>query len=76
MKQLIYFPNIYPPRGEASAVDAIEKSIVKLAASLRRWYRRSVQRRRLAGLPIRLLEDMGITEAQRFEEISKPFWRA
>lgn len=76
MKQLIYFPNIYSPAGEASAVDAVEKSFAKVGATLRRWRRRSAQRRQLAALSVRLLEDAGITEAQRFEEISKPFWRA
>ena len=76
MKQLIYFPNIYPPAGEASAVDAVEKSFAKVVANLRRWHRRSAQRRQLAVLSVRLLDDAGITEAQRLEEISKPFWRA
>ena len=45
-------------------------------ATLRRWRQRSAQRRRLAGLSICLLDDIGITDEQRFEEIGKPFWRA
>lgn len=75
MKHLTY-QDINLPTGKASGADAIEISIANVAATLRRWHRRSEQRRRLAGLSIRLLDDAGITEAQRFEEISKPFWRA
>jgi uncharacterized protein YjiS (DUF1127 family) len=75
MKQLNY-QDISLPTGKASGADAIEIAIANVAASLRRWHRRSAQRRRLAGLPIDLLDDMGITEAQRLDEISKPFWRA
>jgi uncharacterized protein YjiS (DUF1127 family) len=51
-------------------------SSANMAATLRRWHQRSAQRRRLAGLSNRLLDDMGITDERRFEEISKPFWRA
>jgi len=76
MKQLTYFPNMYPPAGESSAAAAIDRSITRLAATLRRWHQRSEQRRQLAGLAIHQLDDIGITEAQRLAEISKPFWRA
>ena len=75
MKQLTY-QDIELPTGKASGAHGIDISIANVAAILRRWHRRSEQRRRLAGLSIRLLDDAGITEAQRFEEISKPFWRA
>jgi uncharacterized protein YjiS (DUF1127 family) len=75
MKQLTY-QEINSSTGSASGTDAIEVSLANMLASLRRWRQRSAQRRRLAGLSYRLLDDMGITEAQRFEEISKPFWRA
>jgi len=75
MKQLTY-QDIDLPTGKASSADAIDTSIANVEATLRRWHRRSEQRRRLAGLSIRLLDDAGITEAQRFEEISKPFWKA
>jgi uncharacterized protein YjiS (DUF1127 family) len=76
MKQLVYFPNMYPPAGESSAADAIDKSIAWVAATLRRWHQRSEQRRQLAGLSIQQLDDIGITEAERMVETSKPFWRA
>jgi len=76
MKQLIYVPNIRLPADKPSAADAIDKSIARVAAILRRWNQRSEQRRQLAGLSIRKLDDIGITEAERLAEVSKPFWRA
>ena len=76
MKQLTYFPNMYPPAGESSVVETIDKSIARAAATLRRWHQRSEQRRQLAGLSAHYLDDIGITEAERQAEISKPFWRA
>jgi uncharacterized protein YjiS (DUF1127 family) len=75
MKQLTY-QEINTPTGSASGAEAIEVSLANMAATLRRWRQRSAQRRRLAELSICLLDDMGITDEQRFEEISKPFWRA
>ena len=75
MKQLTY-EEINPSAGSTSGADTIEVTLENMLATLRRWRQRSAQRRRLAGLSICLLEDIGITEAQRFEEIGKPFWRA
>ena len=76
MKQLTYFPNMFPPSGESFAAETIDKSIAKVAATLRHWNQRSEQRRQLAGLSAHHLDDIGITEAERLAEISKPFWRA
>lgn len=39
------------------------------------WQRRMASRRQLARLDARLLADAGISESQRYEELSKPFWR-
>jgi len=39
------------------------------------WQRRIASRHQLARLDARLLADAGISEAQRCEELSKPFWR-
>jgi hypothetical protein len=39
------------------------------------WQRRISSRHQLARLDSRLLADAGISEAQRYEELSKPFWR-
>lgn len=75
MKQLTY-EEINPLTGSASGAEAIEVSLANMVATLRRWRQRSAQRRRLTGLSICLLDDIGITGEQWSEEISKPFWRA
>ena len=44
-------------------------------ANLMLWQRRLSSRHQLARLDARLLADAGISESQRYEELSKPFWR-
>ncbi|ANY85787.1 MULTISPECIES: DUF1127 domain-containing protein [Pseudomonas] len=48
---------------------------LRALSTLLLWQRRVSSRRQLARLDGRLLADAGITESQRFEELSKPFWR-
>jgi len=48
---------------------------VRLFANLLQWQRRASTRRELARLDARLLADAGISEAQRYEKLRKPFWR-
>jgi len=48
---------------------------LRILASLMLWQRRLSSRHQLARLDARLLADAGISESQRFEELSKPFWR-
>lgn len=48
---------------------------LRILASLSLWQRRLVSRHQLARLDARLLADAGISESQRYEELSKPFWR-
>jgi uncharacterized protein YjiS (DUF1127 family) len=47
----------------------------RVLANLMLWQRRISSRHQLARLDSRLLADAGISEAQRYEELSKPFWR-
>ena len=56
--------------------------VYESAAGARRWLRvlggwieRSRQRRALAGLDGRLLDDIGIARSAAAGEIAKPFWR-
>ena len=56
--------------------DLFEAARVNAKATLRLWNQRSLQRRRLATLSAHELDDIGMTEAERFAESSKPFWRA
>ncbi|GGU84144.1 hypothetical protein GCM10009504_45660 [Pseudomonas laurentiana] len=48
---------------------------LRLLSNLLLWQRRISSRHQLARLDARLLADAGISEAQRYEELSKPFWR-
>lgn len=48
---------------------------LRIASNLLLWQRRVSSRRQLARLDARLLADAGISEAQRQQELSKPFWR-
>ncbi|MBC3304792.1 Uncharacterized conserved protein YjiS, DUF1127 family [Pseudomonas cedrina] len=48
---------------------------LRVLANLMLWQRRISSRHQLARLDSRLLADAGISEAQRYEELSKPFWR-
>lgn len=48
---------------------------LRLLSTAMQWQRRVISRRQLARLDARLLADAGISEAQRYAELSKPFWR-
>ena len=47
----------------------------KVAQSLAAWETRRRTRAGLMQLDAHMLRDIGITEATRAEEVSKPFWR-
>jgi uncharacterized protein YjiS (DUF1127 family) len=61
---------------DAFRTGMIESAVENATAALRLWRRRSNQRRHLARLSLRELDDIGITDAERLEETVKPFWRA
>lgn len=44
-------------------------------ATLRRWRQRARQRRMLAMLTEYELHDIGVSTADRYGELAKPFWR-
>ncbi|OVZ35458.1 hypothetical protein CDO43_40090 [Pseudomonas aeruginosa] len=46
-----------------------------MLGTMKLWQRRIQSRRQLARLDSRLLADAGISEAQRYAELNKPFWR-
>ncbi|WP_375058325.1 DUF1127 domain-containing protein [Zobellella sp. DQSA1] len=46
-----------------------------LLATLGLWLQRSRTRRQLSELPTYLLKDIGLNEADRYQEVSKPFWQ-
>jgi uncharacterized protein YjiS (DUF1127 family) len=47
----------------------------RLAATIRAWRQRRASRDELARLDPRLLRDIGLTPADAWLEINKPFWR-
>ncbi|HLD65994.1 MAG TPA: DUF1127 domain-containing protein [Pseudomonas sp.] len=64
----LYFGNTQTTRAPASLP-------LRVVANLLLWQRRIASRHQLARLDSRLLADAGISEAQRYAELSKPFWR-
>ncbi|NLU02122.1 MAG: DUF1127 domain-containing protein [Pseudomonas lundensis] len=60
---------------ESSTVNNQASMPLRVLANLMLWQRRISSRHQLARLDSRLLADAGISEAQRYEELSKPFWR-
>ncbi|HCN66510.1 MAG TPA: DUF1127 domain-containing protein [Pseudomonas sp.] len=60
---------------ESNAVNTQASMPLRVLANLMLWQRRISSRHQLARLDSRLLADAGISEAQRYEELSKPFWR-
>jgi uncharacterized protein YjiS (DUF1127 family) len=75
MKQYIY-TNYHPYGGEIAVSAAIQAFFTTATMTLRTWNQRIKQRNALTELNTRLLADIGISEAQRLAEISKPIWRA
>ncbi|MCO7517841.1 DUF1127 domain-containing protein [Pseudomonas guariconensis] len=60
---------------ENNAQNAHASLPLRALSTLLLWQRRVSSRRQLARLDARLLADAGISESQRYEELSKPFWR-
>lgn len=60
---------------QANTKTAQTSAPLRFLANLMLWQRRIASRHQLARLDARLLADAGISEAQRYEELSKPFWR-
>ncbi|RFD25576.1 hypothetical protein CER19_22660 [Pseudomonas sp. GL93] len=60
---------------EEKAVNPPASLPLRVLANLMLWQRRISSRHQLARLDSRLLADAGISEAHRYEELSKPFWR-
>lgn len=48
----------------------------RLSALLKVWYQRAHQRRQLAQLDDRELEDIGVSRVRAEAEAAKPFWQA
>lgn len=60
---------------QKSAVNNLPAHLRSVLATLAFWMERSRQRRRLGRLDERLLQDIGITREQAFNESRKWFWQ-
>jgi len=60
---------------ESNAQQSNTSLPLRALSTLLLWQRRMTSRRQRARLDSRLLADAGISESQRYEELSKPFWR-
>ncbi|ABC32778.1 uncharacterized conserved small protein [Hahella chejuensis KCTC 2396] len=50
--------------------------LTRLRSLTQQWRKQARTRRELANLNDHLLKDLGITEGDRRQEASKPFWRS
>ncbi|MGL4715059.1 MAG: DUF1127 domain-containing protein [Aeromonas sp.] len=49
--------------------------VARVKITVLTWLARSRSRRQLSELPEYLLKDIGLNEADRYQETTKPFWR-
>ena len=67
---------IAPPRVRRRAMrPLLREGLSRIFAVLREWRRRCRDRAELARFDERMLSDIGITRADVWREINKPFWR-
>ena len=62
-------------RHRRAAVDALGDVSGWVFSTIREWRRRSRDRAELATLDHRMLQDIGLTEADREFLANKPFWK-
>ena len=55
---------------------SLRQALRRTLATLREWRRRSRDRAELARFDERMLRDIGVTRADVWREINKPFWRS
>ena len=75
MEQTKFFSDQSTPAGDHAATPFSYK-LLRFGALISLWYRRTRQRKALAELDDRLLQDVNITSSQVLAETNKPFWRA
>ncbi len=65
----------YAPRQQAALARAGKPLTAPMSSILWLWSERAIQRRHLAGLTQRELDDVGISREAATQEAAKPFWR-
>ena len=66
---------IVPQRVRRRAMPSLREAPSRIFAALQEWRRRCRDRAELARFDERMLSDIGITRADVWREINKPFWR-
>jgi uncharacterized protein YjiS (DUF1127 family) len=75
MKSLVIEPGKTPDaRAERAQMRAILDYLAGGVQALETWRRRHKSSMQFARIESRLLRDLGISDAQRFIEVNKPFW--
>ena len=76
----ITFRDLNSGQGAASPVYSSPSpallNLIRLRALLLVWAQRARQRRQLAELSDRQLDDVGISRSEAMDEARKPFWRS
>lgn len=68
--------NTQAPGVQQQFFSVADHLIARMCKTMHAWKQRKATRTDLARLSARELDDVGITEAQRLNEINKPFWKA
>ena len=68
----------HDPMGTETSLDkfGLKGGLSRMADLVSTWNRRHKTRRQFASVEHRILRDVGISAADRFIEINKPFWEA
>ncbi len=66
---------IAPQKVRRRAMPLLRQALNRIFAALQEWRRRGRDRAELARFDERMLSDIGITRADLWREINKPFWR-
>jgi uncharacterized protein YjiS (DUF1127 family) len=74
MNQSTYL-NCYIRSQQSDPAISATRLLARIWRTLNTWRQRSASRHALARLSPRLMKDAGISEAERFVEFNKPFWR-
>ena len=68
MANMTYTEAGYQHSSESNLVARVKMTVLT-------WLERSRSRRQLSELPAYLLKDIGLNEADRYQETTEPFWR-
>lgn len=68
--------NTQAPGVQQHLFSVANRFIARMCKTMHAWKQRKATRTDLARLSVQELDDVGITDAQRLNEVNKPFWKA